>query len=298
MAKYEYVDSQINDPVDTNPVVKMCRWLGVSTSGFYHWLSRPQSATTARRHALTARVRHFFEVSDGTYGYRRIHADLADEGTQCSPELVRQIMRERDLVACQPRPFRVTTEADAQAAAGMPDLVKRDFTTDRPGVKFVGDITYVHTWQGFVYLATVIDCYSKRVVGWQIADHMRTELVEDALKHAAATTVIELNAIFHSDRGSVYTSGNYRALIGQLGMRSSMGRTGVCWDNAVAESAWSSLKRELVHRYRFATRAEARRAIFAWINRYNSRRRHSTLGYLAPNDWEQNYNPPKATPAA
>lgn len=109
----------------------------------------------------------------------------------------------------------------------MPDLVERDFTADRPGVKFVGDITYIHTWQGFVYLATVIDCYSKKVVGWQIADHMRAELVEDALKHAAATTVIEPRAIFHSDRGSVYTSGNYRALIGRLGMRSSMGRTGV-----------------------------------------------------------------------
>lgn len=246
MSKYEYIDSQKNDPYEFNPVYKMCGWLAVSTSGFYHWLSRPASATTARRQALTARVRAFFTASDGTYGYRRIHADLADEGTECSPELVRQIMRTEGLIACQPRPFRVTTEADAEAAAGMPDLVGRDFTADRPGVKFVGDITYIHTWAGFVYLATVIDCYSKKVVGWSIADHMRTELVETALNNAAATTVIEPDAVFHSDRGSVYTSADYRALIKALGMRSSMGRTGVCWDNAMAESFFSALKNERV----------------------------------------------------
>jgi putative transposase len=210
VSRYEYIDSQKNDPCESNPVYKMCAWLAVSTSGFYHWLSRPTSATAARRQALTARVRHFFQASDGTYGYRRIHADLVEEGTECSPELVRQIMRAEGLVACQPRPFRVTTEADAAAAADMPDLVGRDFTADRPGVKFVGDITYIHTWQGFVYLATVIDCYSKKVVGWSIADHMYAELVETALKNAAATTVIEPLAVFHSDRGSVYTSADYR----------------------------------------------------------------------------------------
>ena len=145
---------------------------------------------------LAARIRHFFTDSDGAYGYRRIHADLPGEGTECSPELVRQIMRQEGLVPCQPRPFRVTTEADAEAAASMPDLVQRDFIADRPGMKFVGDITYIHTWQGFIYLATVI----------------------------------EPGAIFHSDRGSVYTSAEYRALVTDLGMRSSMGRTGVCWD--------------------------------------------------------------------
>lgn len=224
MSKYEYIDSCKNDPAQNNPVYKMCAWLSVSTSGFYHWLSRPTSATASRRAALTARVKHFFAASDGTYGYRRIHADLADEHTECSPELVRQIMRDEGLVACQPRPFRVTTEADAHAAAGIPDLIERDFTAERPGMKFVGDITYIHTWAGFVYLATVIDCYSKKVVGWSIADHMRTELVGDALRNAAATTVIETGAIFHSDRGGVYTSADYRKLVGSLGMRAH--RTG------------------------------------------------------------------------
>src|SRR5699024_7153094 len=240
---------------ETNSVVKMCLWLAVSTSGFYDWVTRRQSATAARREALAARIRHFFTASDGTYGYRRIHADLADEGTECSPELVRQIMRDEHLVPCQPRPFRVTTQADAQAAATMPDLVQRDFTADRPGTKFVGDITYIHTWAGFVYLATVIDCYSKKVVGWSIADHMRTELVEDALRNAAQTTRIEPGATFHSDRGSVYTSADYRALVTKLGMRSSMGKTGVCWDNSLAESFFAALKNERVHRTVYATKA-------------------------------------------
>lgn len=235
MAKYEFIDSYAATR-DAPAVLKMCRWLEVSRSGFYHWRSRPVSATAARREALAARARYFFEESEGTYGYRRVHADLADEGIECSPELVRQIMRQEGLVPCQPRPFRTTTEADAVAAAAMPDLVKRDFTADRPGIKFVGDITYIHTWQGFIYLATVIDCYSKKVVGWAIEDHMRAELVEQALRNAAARTRVEPGAISHSDRGSVYTSASYRALVSRLGMRSSMGRTGICWDNSQAET--------------------------------------------------------------
>lgn len=290
MSKYEYIDSCKNDPAQTNPVYKMCVWLAVSTSGFYNWLSRPASATASRRAALTERVRHFFTVSDGTYGYRRIHADLADEDTECSPELVRQIMRDEGLIACQPRPFRVTTEGDAQAAADMPDLVGRDFTADRPGMKFVGDITYVHTWTGFIYLATVIDCYSKKVVGWSIADHMRTELVEDALKNAAVTINIESGAIFHSDRGSVYTSGDYRMLVASLGMCSSMGRTGVCWDNAMAESFFAALKNERVYRTVYATKAQARRDVINYIEGfYNARRRHSGINYQRPNDVHYSY---------
>jgi putative transposase len=293
VSRYEFIDSQKAEPANLDSVVKMCRWLAVSTSGFYHWATRPQSATSARRQALTARVRHYFEESDGTYGYRRIHADLAAEQTECSPELVRQIMRCQGLVACQPRPFRLTTEADAEAAAGMPDLVRRDFTADRPGLKFVGDITYIHTWQGFVYLATVIDCYSKKVVGWSIADHMRTELVADALKNAAATTRLEPDAIWHSDRGSVYTSTDFRALVTGLGMRSSMGRTGVCWDNSMAESFFSALKNERVYRTVYATKSQARSDVIRYIEGfYNSRRRHSALGYRRPNEVHYGYQQP------
>ena len=293
MSRYEFIDSQKVEPTNRNPVVKMCYWLDVSTSGFYHWRTRPQSATAARRETLLARIRHYFEESEGTYGYRRIHADLTAEQTQCSLELVRQLMRQEGLVACQPRPFRVTTEADVMAAANMPDLLTRDFTADRPGVKFVGDITYIHTWQGFIYLATVIDCYSKKVVGWSIADHMRTELVADALKNAAATTLIEPDAVFHTDRGSVYTSTDFRALAAGLGMRSSMGRTGVCWDNSMAESFFSMLKNERVYRTVYATKAHARKDIIRYIEGfYNSRRRHSALGYRRPNEVHYGYQQP------
>jgi putative transposase len=298
VSKYEYIDSQRVVPANPYPTSKMCRWLEVSTAGFYDWRSRPQSATAARREALCARIKHFFEASDGTYGYRRVHADLVDEGTSCSAELVRSLMASLGLVACQPRPFRVTTEADVEGAASITDHVKRDFTADRPGVKFVGDITYLHTWQGFLYLATVIDCYSKKVVGWSIADHMRTELVENALRNAAATTTIEANAIFHSDRGSVYTSKDYRGLVASLGMVSSMGRTGVCWDNAQAETFFSALKNERVHRTVYATHAQARRDVIAYIERfYNSRRRHSALNYRRPNEVHCSYPQPDSAAA-
>jgi transposase InsO family protein len=271
----------------------MCLWLAVSTSGFYHWATRPQSATAARRHALIARIQHSFEESDGTYDYRRIHADLAPEQTECSPELVRQIMRQIGLVACQPRPFRITTEPDAEAAASMPDLVTRDFTASRPGVKFVGDITYIHTWQGFIYLATVIDCYSKKIVGWSIADHMRTQHPADALTNAAATTLIEPAAIWHSDCGSVYPSAEFRVLVTSLGMRSSMGRTGVCWDNSMAESFFSMLKNERVYRTAYATKSQARSDIIRYIEGfYNSRRRHSALRYRRPNEVHYGYQQP------
>ncbi len=199
------------------------------------------------------------------------------------------------LVACQPKPFRVTTTADAEDAADTPDLVERDFTATRPGVKFVGDITYIHTWAGFIYLATIIDCYSKKVVGWSIKDHMRTELVTDALNNAATTTLIEADAVFHSDHGSVYTSTDYRKLVEALGMRSSMGRTGVCWDNALAESFFAALKNERVHRTVYATKAQARRDVINYIEGfYNSRRRHSALGYQRPNEVHYNYQQPLA----
>lgn len=290
MSKYEYIDSLQSDPANTNPVTSMCRWLQVSTSGFYHWRSRPQSATAARRQQLAKRIIFFFEESEGVYGYRRIYADLRAEAIECSPELVRQIMKDEGLVPCQVRPYKVTTTPDVHGAEEVPDLVERDFTADRPGIKFVGDITYIRTWQGFIYLATVIHCFSKKVVGWSITDHMRSSLVEQALKNAATTTVIEPGAIFHSDRGSVYTSARYRMLITGLGMRSSMGRTGVCWDNALAESFFAALKVERVYRTFYATKAQARRDVIAYIEGfYNSRRRHSGLDYQYPNDVHYGY---------
>lgn len=293
MAKYEFIDSYVADDSAATPITDRCRWLEVSTSGFYNWRSRPQSATSLRRDALAEQIRSFFDASNGTYGYRRIHVDLTEAGVECSPELVRSIMREHDLIPCQPRPFRVTTDSDPNSEPVVPDLLLRDFAADRPGIKFVGDITYIHTWEGFLYLATVIDCFSRKVVGWSIADHMRTELVAAALTNAAATTLVEPGAVFHSDRGSVYTSRAYRSLVRSLGMRSSMGRTGVCWDNSMAESFFAALKNECVYRTIYSTKAKARQDIIKYIEGfYNPRRRHSALGYRFPNDVHYSYQQP------
>jgi transposase InsO family protein len=260
----------------------MCRWLSVSSSGYYEWRGRPASASQLRRERLAAHVQAVFNDSEGTYGYRRVHAELARRGIFCGDELVRALMAELGLVACQPRPFRVTTVADDGQPA-VPDLVGRDFTAERPGTKLVGDITYVKTWAGWVYLATVVDCATKMVIGWSVDTHMRTSLVTAALDMAKRRIPIVEGCIFHSDRGTQYMSAEYRKHVKNSGMRSSVGRTGVCWDNAMAESFFGALKNELVHRTVFPTERHARRAIAEYIEVfYNRKRIHSGLGYRTP----------------
>jgi transposase InsO family protein len=212
------------------PIVKMCVWLEVSTSGYYEWRDRPASATAQRRQRLAALVQAIFEQSDSTYGYRRVHAALARQGDGCGPELVRDIMRERGLVPCQPRPWRPTTTQPGDGTAAVPDLVGRDFSADTPGRKLVGDITYLPTWQGFAYLATVLDCCTKECIGYAIADHMRTELVSDALRMAARNYELEPKVIFHTDRGSQYLSHAFAEVAAQLDVRHSVGRIGSCFE--------------------------------------------------------------------
>ena len=190
------------------------------------------------------------------------------------------------------KPAKVRTTIPAEENPSLPDLVGRRFAPGRPDVVWCGDITYVRTGEGWLYVASVLDLGSRRLLGYAMAGHMRTELVADALKMAAATRGgTTAGIIFHGDRGAQYMSGDYRPLIADLNMVQSVGRTGVCWDNAVAESFWSSLKRELVHRHQFADRAAARRAIFRWINTYNNRRLHSSLRYQPPVAWENQYRP-------
>lgn len=277
-SRYEFIDGEKAN----YPITKMCAWIGVSRSGFYEWRDRPASATFERRAALTVLVREVFDDYDGTYGHRRVHAQLGREGVDAGVELVRSIMREQGLVACQPRPYRATTTPDA-AAAATADLVARDFTADAPGVKLVGDITYIPTWQGWLYLATVIDCHTKAVVGWSMAQRMHASLVTDAIGMAAGNIALQDGCVFHSDRGSQYTSAEYRTKLRQLDVAPSVGRTGVCWDNALAESFFAALKNELVHRTAFPTRRHARRAIVSYIEGfYNRRRLHSALGYRTP----------------
>ncbi len=269
------------------PIIKMCQWAKVSRSGFYEWRDREPSATELRRRELGALVEFAFEHSDGTSGYRRIHAQLARWGHYFDDETIRSVMREKGLVACQPRPFRPVTTI-AGDASSVPDLVRRDFTATAPGCKLVGDITYIPTWQGWLYLATVLDCFSKKVVGYAMADHLRTSLVTEALQMAANNVRFTFgDTIFHSDRGCQYMSAEFAAVAAVLGVRRSVGRTGVCYDNAWAESFNGTLKNERVYRTSYPTREHARIDITSYIElRYNLIRLHSALGYMTPNEVE------------
>jgi putative transposase len=257
----------------------------VSRSGFYEWRKRPESATHQRRELLKLKVKALFEANNAEYGYRRLHQALVRGGEQCCPELVRRLMRELGLQPCQPRPWRHSlTEQDGQAH-DIPDLVRRDFTAEKPGQKMVGDITYIPTWQGWVYLATVIDCATRKIVGWAMDDNYKTPLIISAIKMAARNLKLPKDAVFHSDRGSNYTSSKFAEALKKLGIRQSVGRTGICYDNALSESVNASLKVELVHRKLYPTRRHARKDIARWIElRYNRTRLHSGLGYRTPQE--------------
>jgi putative transposase len=284
-AKFEFIDAQKAHYT----IVKMCAWAGVSTSGYYEWCDRPVSATARRREHLKVLVQAIFDHSDQTYGYRRIHAQLARQGEQVSPELVRELMRELGLVACQPRPWRPTTTVAGDAAA-IPDLVGRDFTAAAPGEKLVGDITYIPTWEGWLYLATVIDCFTKECVGYAMADHLRAELVIDAVRMAARKYSLADGAIFHSDRGTQYTSAQFARATEALKIRRSVGATGVCFDNALAESFNAAVKVERVNRTVYPTREHARKDVARYIEfRYNTQRLHSALGYRTPKEVHDEY---------
>jgi putative transposase len=293
--KFEFIDaenaaSSTANNVESPSIVKMCAWLVVSRSGFYEWRGRPASATAERREELKLFITRSFDDSDGTCGYRRIHADLAGWGVPCGAELVRSLMRELGLEPCQPRPWRFSlTEGDGQEHR-IPDLVQRDFTAGAPGMKMVGDITYIETWEGWVYLATVIDCHTKAVVGWAMDDNYKTPLIEKAIDMAARNHVLADEAIFHSDRGSNYTSSQFAGTLRKHRLRHSVGRTGICYDNSMAESFFAILKNERVHRTQYPTRAHAYRDVARYIEfRYNCRRRHSGLQYRTPQQVHEEY---------
>jgi transposase InsO family protein len=278
-----------------------CDVAGVSRQAFGDWRARqivgPSPAEVAEAD-LVAEIRQVHTAFDGTYGEPRITNELARRGQRVNHKRVERLMRLHGIVGVH-KPTKVRTTIAAENMAPLPDLIGRRFAPGAPDVAWVGDITYIPTDQGWLYLASVLDLGSRRLLGYSMAGHMRTELVTDALTMAAALRGgVTAGIIFHGDRGSQYLSGEYRQLVADLAMVQSVGRTGVCWDNSVAESFWSSLKRELVHRYRFSDRATARRAIFAWINTYNHRRLHSSLGYMPPAEWEHHYRQPQADQAA
>jgi transposase InsO family protein len=281
---YEFIDAEYATSTAAPAIARMCTWLDVSKSGYYEWRSRPESATAKRREKLKLLIARAFDDSDGTYGYRRIWSQLARWGVRAGAELVRALMRELGLVACQPRPWRPQTTR--QGAAGpIPDLVNRDFSAGTPGAKIVGDITYIPTWEGWLYLATAIDCATRKVIGWAMDDNYKTPLIVAAIEMAARSIDLPEEAIFHSDRGSNYTSGEFAAALERVGIRQSVGRTGICFDNSLAESFNAALKVERVHRTAYPTRKKAREDIARYIElRYNRTRLHSALAYRTPQE--------------
>ncbi len=290
MAIYSFIaEEQANDDNDWS-IAQMCEVLEVSRSGFYDWANRPPSERELTDRQLAIEIEAIWECSDRTYGAPRVHRWLAKQGFRVGRKRVARIMRTHGWEGETGRRKVRTTIVD-RAATAAEDRLGRDFDPVAPDVAWCGDITYLRTGEGWLFLATVIDLYSRRVIGWSVAAHMRTELVADALDMAVATRGGHVaGAVFHSDRGSQYTSDAFGELCERHGVVQSMGATGVCWDNAAAESFFGTLKRELANRRRWATRAEARRDLIRWIEGwFNTRRLHSTINYNSPVEHENLY---------
>jgi transposase InsO family protein len=264
--------------------------LGVSTSGYYAWQQRQPSQRARTDALLSERIREVHADSHCTYGAPRIHAELHATGTRVGKKRVARLMRTAGLAGRCPKRFRRTTLSATTSAAPPPDLVQRDFHPDQPDRLWLADITYVRTWAGWLYLAVILDAFSRRVVGWALADHLRTELATAALQMALTSRRPTAGLIHHSDRGSQYLSAAYTQLLADHGARSSVGRPGTCYDNAAAESFFATLKTELLHRASWPTQQHARSAIFYYLEGfYNRQRRHSTLGFRSPADFEADH---------
>lgn len=268
------------------PVSRLCRVLEVSRSGYYEWLARPPSAPTDPERQIEAKVRHYFAQGRGTYGTRRIKYLLAQEGLQVSRRRIGRVLVQAGLRCKTRRKFRGPTAA-GQAQTVAPNQLDRAFTVPAPDTIYVGDITYLPTGEGWLYLAVVLDLCSRAVVGWSMADHMRAELVNQALSMAIGQRRPAAGLVMHTDRGSQYGADSYRQLLAHHGMEPSMSRKGNCWDNAVAESFFHTLKTELTHLEDFDTHEQAQTAVFEYIEVfYNRQRCHSANGYLAPLAYE------------
>ena len=269
------------------PVTILCDVLGVSPAGYYAWRSRPESPRSVANRDLVDDIKRVHLDTHGRYGSPRIYAELKAQGRGVSRGRIERLMRRHGIRAIMARPRRVRTTDSRHDFPIAPNLLKRNFTAIAPNRIWLADITYVETDQGWLYLATVMDLYSRRIVGWAMADHLRAELPMAALAMAIATHRPAAGLIHHSDRGVQYASAEYRKMMQSAGFRASMSRKADCYDNAPMESFFHTLKTELVHHQQYATREEARRDIFAYIEGfYNRKRRHSAIGYISPIEME------------
>lgn len=270
------------------PTAWLCEALGVSRGGFYAWLIRPRSPHAYRDEVLEVKIRTSFLQSDRTYGARRVWHDLLGEGEACGLHRIERLMR-RHALRARPRRRRVPTDTDTQVPSGVsPNVLNRQFGAPAPNRKWVADFTYLWTAEGWLYIAAVVDLFSRRVIGWSMQPTMTTQLVTDALVMAIWRRGKPEAVLHHSDRGSQYTSEPFQRLLADQGLACSMSRSGNCWDNAAMESFFSSLKTERTARTTYRTRDQAKADVFDYIERfYNPRRRHSTLGYLSPMEFER-----------
>ena len=269
------------------PIRVLCAALGVSPAGYYTWRARPASARAQQQDALLVEIRAIHAEFQARYGSPRVHAELTARGHDCCVNTVAKLMREQGIRAKTARKFRGTTDSNHDLPVAD-NLLDRQFDRAAPNEAWVADITYIPTREGWLYLAAVEDLYSRRVVGWSLAEHLESRLVYDALALAVERRWPSAGLLAHSDRGSQYASEHYQLLLGKHGITCSMSRRADCWDNAPMESFFASLKKELVHGVDFATRAQARAAVVEYIEVfYNTQRRHSSLGYVSPAEYER-----------
>jgi len=284
----------IHDNQHEFDVVLMCRILQVSRQGYYDWIDRidrPASPAAVRRDGIVNAIRQSHAESCCRYGSPNIHKDLLEQGIFCCVNTVARCMKNHGIASIVHRKFRITTTDSNHDRPVFENRLDRDFNATAPNQKWAADITYIHTDEGFVYLAGVVDLFSRKIVGWSINDTLHTDLCVEALEMALADRRPGGGLLHHSDRASQYAGDQYQAKLSEFDLQCSMSRVGNCWDNAVVESLWASLKTELIFQRNFQTRQQAADAVFQWIVVwYNRKRRHSSLGYVSPETFEAQQN--------